>query len=194
MKPVCRHPAHQGHNLWHVWLPHPAGFARPWSPQTGAATDYWCYDANGQFIRDTVVCIAVSAARFKENIQPLTTGLETLLKLNPISYKLKPDYNTLFKYNPNYNGTQYGLVADEVQKIDPHLVTIETSTTTFEDKIYPPGVVHGLADLNNWVGLFTKSIQDLFYKVVGIDNRVSALEKENQELKARLSAIEQKLK
>lgn len=164
-------------------------------------TGYWCYDANGQLIRDTVICVAVSALRFKTNIQPLTVGLDELLKLRPVSYKLKSDYNTLFANNPNYNGVQYSLIADEVQKIDPHLVIVETATTTFEGKTYAPGTVHGLADVNNWIGLFTKSIQDLYGQFQKLVARVSGLEKkvEDQQtkidsLQAQIDAINLKLK
>lgn len=138
----------------------------PGTLSSGAGqTGYWCYDANGQLIRDTVVCIAVSALRFKEDIRPLTVGLNELMQLHPVTYKLKDSYNTLFKNDPNYNGTQMGFVADEVQKIDPKLVTVETSETTFEGKTYPKGTVHGLSDFSNWVGLLTKSIQELNTKV-----------------------------
>lgn len=142
-------------------------FAPNTSSSNGAQTGYWCYDANAQWVRDSVVCIAVSALRFKQDIKSDVPGLDELLKLNPISYKLKPSYNTLFKDNPNYNGTQYSLIADDVQKIDPRLVTVETSTTTFEGKTYPPGTVHGLSSYENWVAIFTKSIQDLNAKVDG---------------------------
>lgn len=123
-------------------------------------TGYWCYDGNNQLIRDTIVCVAVSAKRFKEGIQSNVPGLNELLQLNPISYKLKPDYNTLFADNPNYNGVQYSLIADDVQKIDPKLVTVETSTTTFEGVTYPPGTVHGLSSYENWVALFVQSIKE----------------------------------
>lgn len=140
-------------------------FAPNTSGSGGAQTGYWCYDANGQLIRDTVVCIAVSAKRFKYDIQPLHVGLSELMQLNPISYKLKPDYNTLFADNPNYNGTQYSFIADEVQKVDPKLVTVETATTTFEGVTYPPGTVHGLSSYENWVALLTQSILDVNKKV-----------------------------
>lgn len=141
-------------------------FAPNTSSSGGAQTGYWCYDTAGQLIRDTVVCIAVSAARFKFAINYTPEyGLEELLKLKPVTYKLKPDYNVLFPNDPNYNGVQYGLIADDVQKIDSHLVTVETSTTTFEGITYPPGTVHGLADTSAWAGFFTKSIQDLNAKI-----------------------------
>ncbi len=168
-------------------------FAANTTTSGGAQTGYWCYDANGQLIRDTVVCIAVSARRFKQNIQPLTVGLDELMKLQPVSYQLKPDYNILFKNDPNYNGTQYSLVADDVQKIDPRLVTVEVSTTTFEGKTYAPGVVHGLADVTNWIALFVKSIQDIEGQIVGILNHQSAQDTQIQELQKEVHNLQMQL-
>ncbi len=176
-------------------------FAPNTTSSGGAQTGYWCYDANGQLIRDTVVCIAVSARRFKQDINPLHVGLNELLQLQPVSYMLKPDYNTLFKDNPNYNGVQYSLVADDVQKVDPHLVTIETATTTFEGQTYAPGTVHGLSSYENWVALFTQSIKD-FYKefqalvarVDGDEKKLNALQTQVTTQQKEIDTINSKLK
>ncbi len=153
-------------------------------------TGYWCYDANNQLIRDTIVCVAVSARRFKQDIHPLDVGLSELLQLQPVSYKLKPSYNTLFANDPNYNGTQYSLVADDVQKIDPKLTTVETSTTTFEGKTYAPGTVHGLASYENWVALFTQSIKDFYAQFQGLVARVSGLENRLNQQQAQIDHLQ----
>lgn len=117
-------------------------FAPKTSSSGAAQTGYWCYDANGQMIRDTALCIT-SAARFKQNIESIdsATALKEALALNPVSYFYKPDFNGSFQSDPNYSSEQVGFIADEVQKIDPRLVAVETGTTTFEGKTYAPGTV-----------------------------------------------------
>lgn len=107
-----------------------------------AQTGYWCYDANGQLIRDTALCLT-SAARFKQNINDIssTNALQEALALQPVSYYYKPDFNGSFQSDPNYSSEQVGFIADQVQQVDPRLVDVETATTTFEGKVYPPGTV-----------------------------------------------------
>lgn len=106
----------------------------------GLQTGVVCTDANGQFINDSVACVA-SAARFKQQITPLSAvdSLNEILKLQPVSFYYKSDFNGSMQSNSNYNGEQIGFIADEVQKIDPRLVVTETHPTTFEGKDYPAG-------------------------------------------------------
>ena len=54
-----------------------------------------------------------SSRRFKHDIKPMDKASGALLSLKPVS----------FKYNHDVKGsTQYGLVAEEVAQVDPHLV------------------------------------------------------------------------
>jgi hypothetical protein len=56
---------------------------------------------------------SVSSRRFKHDIKPMDKASGALLSLKPVS----------FKYNHDVKGsTQYGLVAEEVAQVDPHLV------------------------------------------------------------------------
>lgn len=116
------------------------------APNTGssgsAQTGYWCYDANGQFIRDTALCLT-SAARFKQDISDISdsTALTEALALQPVSYYYRPDFNGSFQSDPNYSSEQVGFIADQVQQVDPRLVSVETATTTFEGQTYAPGTV-----------------------------------------------------
>ncbi|MFD2531847.1 tail fiber domain-containing protein [Gracilimonas halophila] len=69
-----------------------------------------------------------SDRRLKENIQPLNSGLETIMKLNPTTYN--------FRGNGEYNGLKlstglhYGLIAQEVEKVLPSLVKDNIHTYT----------------------------------------------------------------
>ncbi len=56
-----------------------------------------------------------SSARYKEAIQPMGRASETILALQPVTFRYKHDLDP--------NGIpQFGLVAEEVEKVDPDLV------------------------------------------------------------------------
>ncbi|HEY4271936.1 MAG TPA: tail fiber domain-containing protein [Candidatus Udaeobacter sp.] len=60
-----------------------------------------------------VIGIMASSRRFKHDIQPMDKASEAVLALKPVT----------FKYNADKNGrTQYGLIAEEVAKVNPDLV------------------------------------------------------------------------
>src|SRR6266550_347199 len=60
-----------------------------------------------------VVGIFNSSQRYKHDIQPMDKGSETIYSLKPVT----------FKFNSDWKGTtQYGLIAEEVEKVDPKLV------------------------------------------------------------------------
>ena len=59
--------------------------------------------------------VATSSARFKENIQPLAKSSEAILSLKPVSFRYKKEIDP-------EEVPQFGLVAEEVAKVDPDLV------------------------------------------------------------------------
>lgn len=75
--------------------------------------------ARGQVTIDTTVACLASTIRVKQAIVPLDAGLAQVLKMRPVSYDLKPEFN------PMHLGRQVGLIAEEVQKIDPRLVALD---------------------------------------------------------------------
>ena len=59
--------------------------------------------------------VAASSERFKDNIKPIDKASEAILALEPVSFRYKKEIDA--------SGTpQFGLVAEEVQKINPDLV------------------------------------------------------------------------
>lgn len=154
-----------------------------------------CLSATNEVINESVACVA-SAKRFKENIQPLRVGLSELVQLQPVAFSWKDSFNGPLKDNPNFSGTQYSLIADDVQKVDPHLVSVETGTTTFDGVTYAPGTVHGLADTNHWIALIVQSIKDFYgefqtlvARVSGLENRINAQQKQIDNLQAQINAL-----
>jgi hypothetical protein len=58
---------------------------------------------------------AVSSARFKEGIKPMDKASETILSLKPVTFRYKKELDPK-------GIAQFGLVAEEVEKVDPDLV------------------------------------------------------------------------
>lgn len=123
-----------------------------------AQTANLCLNSSNEVISDTVSCI-VSGLRFKQQINPLNVGLAEVMKLSPVAYHYKPEFNGPLQDNPNYNGEQVGLIADEVQKIDPRLVTVETATSTNGSITSVPGQVASVR-YENLTAVLIKAIQD----------------------------------
>jgi hypothetical protein len=64
--------------------------------------------------------VATSSARFKDDIQPMKDASDVLLSLQPVTFRYKKELDSL--------GTpQFGLVAEQVAKVDPDLVARDES-------------------------------------------------------------------
>lgn len=146
------------------------------SSQTG----YWCYDAAGQLIRDTAVCL-VSSIRFKEHVSNLDAGLAQVLKMHPVSF----DYKKTGEKSLDSRGRQIGFIAEEALKVDPRLVEIgsDGKPRAFNYMTY--------------TATLTKAIQQMWGEVTNLitwnkdqERRIKNLETENEQLKTRLDALE----
>ncbi|HEY1768858.1 MAG TPA: tail fiber domain-containing protein [Chthoniobacterales bacterium] len=64
--------------------------------------------------------VATSSARFKDDIKPMKDASDVLLSLQPVTFRYKKELDSL--------GTpQFGLVAEQVAKVDPDLVARDES-------------------------------------------------------------------
>jgi hypothetical protein len=59
--------------------------------------------------------IAGSSARFKEAIKPMNKASETILALKPVTFQYKHELDP-------YGVPQFGLIAEQVEKVNPDLV------------------------------------------------------------------------
>jgi hypothetical protein len=87
---------------------------------SAATTGTVCWTTGGNLTVDTTLACLSSTGRIKENVHDLDDGLATVMSLRPVSYDLKPEFN------PKGLGPQVGLIAEEVQKVDPRLVGLDT--------------------------------------------------------------------
>lgn len=110
-----------------------------------------------------------SDIRLKRNIKPVENGLETILKLNPVSYEKK---NSL--ESKEYNTKEIGFIAQEIRKVLPDVV----KETDDADKLLS-------VNYDSLVPVLAKAIQELNTKVNELTSKVQKLESENSELKKK---------
>jgi hypothetical protein len=121
-----------------------------------------CSDTSGNFYyySGSGSCVS-SSIKYKTNIQNLGIGLETLLKLRPVTFEFKKDYG-------GYDGTIHmGFIAEEVEQVTPILVD------------YNNGEVSGVR-YSELTALIVKSIQEQ-------QNEIKDLKKEIEELKKMIT-------
>jgi hypothetical protein len=87
---------------------------------SSAATGTVCWTTGGNLTVDTTLACLSSTGRIKQDVQDLDEGLSTVMALRPVSYDLKPEFN------PKALGPQVGLIAEDVQKVDPRLIGLDT--------------------------------------------------------------------
>ena len=59
--------------------------------------------------------VAVSSARFKDNIQPMNEASEAILALKPVTFRYKEEIDS-------DKTPQFGLIAEDVEKVNPDLI------------------------------------------------------------------------
>ena len=144
-----------------------------------------CISANKEVINDSVTCIA-SARRFKQDINPLsaTSSLAELMMINPVTYFYKPNYNGPLQSNPNFNGEFKGFIADDVGKIDPTLIEIETATSSQAGINSYPGQAAGLK-IDNIVAVLWSATQQIANHQSVQDQEIAQLQVEITQLKSQ---------
>ncbi len=114
----------------------------------------------------------VSSARFKDNIVSISSGLDTILKLNPVTFTYK-----------DTTDTRIGLIAEQVQNVEPRLVFNEA------DGVTPRGVryedlaaltVSAVKSLSDILELSTEGGTGLYVskRLKSIEDRLTLLEGE----------------
>lgn len=118
-----------------------------------------------------------SALRFKENIKDLVSDLsvDTLMKLRPVTFDYKEGY-----HGKNETAKSYGLIAEEVEKVDSALVDYcddgKVCTLHFE-KI---------------TGLIVSAIQNVIARISGLEEKIKHQEEQINSLTKRLDILESK--
>lgn len=105
--------------------------------------------------RSTQASFATSSdRRVKDDIEPLADGLDTIIRLRPVSFRYKPDYT---EGKQGMDGLKRGFIAQEVEAIVPEMVT-----RAIED-IGSGQTVEDFRILNNadFTPILVKAVQEL---------------------------------
>lgn len=142
-------------------------------------TTRWQVHSHGNVLRmwngstETIVGDQTSSIRFKENVQPLTSILEKINQLNPVSFKYKPDY---------YDGRQsLGLIAEEAVGVFPEIVSLDEGKQ-------PYAINYGLLSV-----VAIKGIQEQQQKIEELSGKMIKLSQENRDLRKSSAELELKL-
>jgi hypothetical protein len=130
---------------------------------SGLQTAVLCQSSGGEMIADSVACLA-SSARFKMNVKPLGEGLDEVMRLRPVSFFYRPEFNGKLQSNPNFNGERVGFLAEDVQKIDSRFVGVEADGITPHSVRYEqmvPLLVKAIQELNHRQKIQAKEIESL---------------------------------
>lgn len=85
----------------------------------GAGAGALCLDANKQVTYSDGAACTGSSQRFKHDIIDLDDGLATIMALRPVAFTYNDDIGV--------KGRQVGLIAEEVEKIDPRLISLDAN-------------------------------------------------------------------
>jgi trimeric autotransporter adhesin len=113
----------------------------------------------------TGVVRGTSDRRLKSNIRQLPSSLEAMLRLNPVSFSM----------NDNAGGTEYGLIAQDVETVFPALVSTASDPS-------------GTKSLN-YIGLIAPTIKALQELNADNDNLRSEVEELRRELRDVKSGV-----
>ena len=139
-------------------------------------------------LRTGNTCSAASSIRFKKGVVAIDTSLDSLPKsstatavtsglteimaLRPVTYFYTSEYLGSFINNPNWNGARVGFIAEEVQQVDPRLVTI--------DSLGQPDTVR----YEHLTAVLTKAMQELSLRVDSITSATAASTSDSQSFAA----------
>lgn len=126
-----------------------------------------CINPAGQLILGaTATNCTPSSELFKQDISTSTAGIDELMQLRAVSFYFKPTADRNYDMQQNL-----GLIAQEVDKIDPRLVQ------------HTDGQIAGIR-LDNVVSLIISSVQQIIKRDDSQDQKIAALQAEIDALKA----------
>ncbi len=127
-------------------------YSQPW---------YQFYAAQAYFFSDPVI---MSDINLKTNIENITSVLEKIKQLRPVTYNFSTD-NVLYKHQ-TYNNLQYGFIAQEVEEIFPDLVIkMEDGNLAVRYTGLVPVLIQAIKEQQEELDALMKRISDLESKV-----------------------------
>ena len=143
---------------------------------SAATTGTLCWTTSTGLVNvDTTLACLSSTRRVKMNERPLVNGLAEVMKLRPVSYDLKP------QFNPEHLGRQVGLIAEDVQEVDPRLVGLDKD-----------GKPRGVRYMQS-VAVLVKAVQEEEAEIAELREEVSALTTAYKDLTTQQVALQDRV-
>lgn len=93
---------------------------------TAGASTNLCLSSSEEIINLSTDTCVPSSLRFKDEVRPMDDmGLKTVLALAPVTFIWKKTENPAMNTDPNRSARQMGFIAEEAQKVDARLITVE---------------------------------------------------------------------
>jgi hypothetical protein len=141
-----------------------------------------CITTNKEVTDAGAASCVPSSARFKQNVATLAPGfaLAELSRFNVVSFDYKDGF-----YSPEDQYGSYGLIAEEVERIDPKLVDYgyDGKPLTLKFEKFTGLLVQAVTEL------YTQ-VQQLVARVTGLEDKLSTQQAEIDALKARMNALD----
>jgi hypothetical protein len=124
----------------------------------GTSSPAYTLDVRGGQVAGAGAFVNTSDARMKKDIQPITYGLDTVMALKPVSFNWKEQKQEWQKRH------QIGLIAQDVEKIIPEVVTTEKGNLHMKSLAYgalAPVLIHAMQELKHIVDGETEAVKEL---------------------------------
>ena len=149
----------------------------------GGSATVGSFEANGDFEVDGNV-VASSDKRLKSNIVDYDKGLEAVMALNPIEY----NYNG--EGGISYRDRKIGLIAQELQKVAPEMVTnVEKETFDTEGNLKSSDTYLGIHE-NEIKYLLINAMKQQQELIEDQKQRLEILEQDNLELRESVETLQ----
>ena len=151
---------------------------------TGAGTNYYvCTSAAGGLYAGT--SCAGSSGRFKENITDLNLGLDEVMKLRPVTYNWREDYNS------KDSDLQFGFIAEEARNVSELFVNYDSNGTLHGVNYaqLTALLAKGVQEQQGQIDKNTDEIEEVRQIVDNQNVDVEEIRKENEELKKQLEEL-----
>lgn len=132
-----------------------------------------------------------SDRKLKTILKSDETFLERVMLLTPKKYKYKTDEFSAMRL-PSI--TQYGFIAQELEKVFPNLVheSIVPANHDMDGKLISPKIEYKSVSMIDMIPILTKSLQELAQENQDYKTRVEQLENEVAEMKLMMSKVLEK--
>jgi len=137
--------------------------------------------------------VAPSDRRLKQNIQSYSDGLESVLRINPVTYQYNSVYKTL-----DTGETYVGVIAQEVQEVAPYMINekpfgqVVEEDENGQERIVKQGTNYLTFDSSALTYMLINAVKEINGKYEELRTKNETLENKINELLSKMEMLEKK--